>query len=223
MNILIVGGRKKADFLATSLLAKEHRVTIIHDERDYAEFLARKHAKATVICGEGSKSYILEDANIQAMDIVIALTPQDADNLVICQLAKKVYKVDRVFTTVNNPKNVDVFKKLGIQSVISGTYIVAQMIEQMAAVNEIEHVMSLEQGRIVVMEITVGPKYPVIGHTLATIDLPDSSIIGCIVRGVNSIIPKGDTEILAHDKLVVLSTQEVQNRVLHTIAGRTDL
>lgn len=222
MNILIVGGRKKADFLATSLLQKHHRVTIIHDERDYADFLARKHTDATVIYGEGSQPYVLEDANVRTADAVIALTPVDADNLAICQLAKNVFNVKRAFTTVNNPKNVDVFKRLGINSVISGTYIVAQMIEQMAAVSEIASIMSIEQGRIMVMEITVGPKYPVVNRALADIDMPAASIIGCIVRDVQSIIPKGDTIIQAHDKLVILSTQEVQDDVVKVVSGKTN-
>jgi len=103
MNIVMVGGRKKIDFLAKSLLAKKHNVTLIHDNENYCKYLSRTH-DAPVICGDGSKSYILEDANIHGADIVIALTPKDADNLVICQLVKKVYGVKRVFATVSTPK-----------------------------------------------------------------------------------------------------------------------
>lgn len=136
MNIVMVGGRKKIDFLAQSLLAKGHNITMIHDDECYCKFLARTH-DAPVICGDGTKPYLLEDANIEGADIVIALTPKDADNLVICQLARKVYGVKRVFATVSNPKNVEVFKKLGINTVISATYIVAGIIEQMASINEV--------------------------------------------------------------------------------------
>lgn len=222
MNIIMVGGRKKVDFLGRSLLAKKHNVTIIHDDENYCKFLARTHDEATVICGDGSKPYILEDANIQDADVVIALTPKDADNLVICQLAKKVYGVKRALTTVSNPKNVEVFKKLDINSVISATYIAAEMIEQMAAINEIENLVSFEQGKIVVMEIVVKANYPVCGRTLAELEIPEQSIIGCIIRGVSSIIPKGKTQILAGDKLIVLSPPEVQLEMIKIIVGRTE-
>lgn len=219
MNIVMVGGRKKIDFLAKSLLAKKHNITIIHDNESYCKYLSRTH-DAPVICGDGSKSYILEDANIQGADIVIALTPKDADNLVICQLAKKVYGVKRVFATVSNPKNVEVFKKLGINSAISSTYIMAGIIEQMAAIDEIYDFMPIEQGQIVMMEIVVRDHYPVCGKTLAEIDIPEQAIIGCIIRGVSSIIPKGKTIIQADDKLIILSPPQVQREMVKLIVGR---
>lgn len=219
MNIVMVGGRKKIDFLAKSLLAKKHKITLIHDNENYCRYLARTH-NTQVVCGDGSNLYILEDANIQDADIVIALTPNDADNLVICQLAKKVYGVKRVFSTVSNPKNVDVFKKLGINSAISSTYIVAGLIEQMAAIDEICDLMPLEQGIIVVMEIMVRGNYPVCGKNLAALDIPEQAIIGCIVRGFNSIIPKGKTIIQAEDKLIILSPPHVQREIIKLIVGR---
>lgn len=221
MNIVMIGGRRKVDFLAKSLISKKHHITIIHDDENYCKFLSRTH-DATVICGDGSKPYILEDANIQEADIVIALTPKDADNLVICQLAKKVYGVKRAFTTVSNPKNVEVFKKLGIHSVISATYIVAGIIEQMAAINEIENFISFEQGKIVMMEIIVRENYPVCGKTLAEIGIPEQGIIGCILRDVNSIIPRGNTTIQAEDKLIILSPPHIQREIIKLIVGRDD-
>ncbi|MDO0822609.1 potassium channel family protein [Desulfosporosinus nitroreducens] len=179
MNIVLVGGRKKIDFLAKSLLAKKHRITLIHDNENYCKYLSRTH-DAPVICGDGSKSYILEDANIQDADIVIALTPKDTDNLVICQLAQKVYGVKRVFATVSNPKNVEVFKKLGINSAISSTYIMAGIIEQMAAIEEIYDFIPIEQGQIVMMEIVVRSHYPVCGKALAEIDIPDKPSLAAL-------------------------------------------
>lgn len=222
MNIVMVGGRKKVDFLANSLLSKGHHITIIHDDENYCKFLSRTH-DAPVIYGDGSKPYILEDANIEGTDIVIALTPKDADNLVICQLAKKVYGVKRAFATVSNPKNVEVFKTLGINTVISATYIVAGIIEQMAAINEIIDYMPLEQGKIVMLEMIVRDNYPICGKSLGEIDFPEQAIIGCIIRGVNSIIPKGKTKIQADDKLIILSPPQIEREVIKLIVGRDDI
>ncbi len=221
MNILIVGGRKKVDFLARSLLSKGHRVTIVHDNEDYCKYLSRTH-DIPVICGDGSKLDILEEADIHKAKIIITMTPKDADNLVICQIAKKVYGVKRAFATVNNPKNVEVFRKLGINSALSATYIVAGIIEQMAAMDEISNYIPIEQSKVVVMEIMVRDHFPVIGKALSDIKFPEEAIIGCIIRGVDSFIPRGRTIIQADDKLIVLSPPEIQKDIIKQISGRTD-
>ncbi|KUO73415.1 MAG: potassium transporter TrkA [Clostridia bacterium BRH_c25] len=222
MNIVMIGGRRKIDFLAKSLLSKGHGVTMIHDDEEYCKYLSRVH-DAPVIYGDGSKPYILEDANVQGADIVIALTPYDADNLVICQLVKKVYGVKRVFATVSNPKNVEVFKKLGINTAISATYIMTGIIEQMASIAEMTSFIPIEEGKIVVMEIVVRDNSPVCGKSLAEIPIPEQAIIGCIIRGVNSIIPRGKTQIQADDKLIILSPPKIQQKIVKLIVGRDDI
>lgn len=218
MKVILVGGWKKVDFLAKGLLEKKHDVTIIHDDESYCKTLSRHH-DSCVICGDGSKSYVLRDANIDGSDIIIALTPKDADNLVICQMAKKVFGVKKAFAIVANPKNVDVFKNLGINSVISSTYIVAGIIEQMTTLDEINQAIPIEKGAIVVLEMTVKKEYPVCGKTVQEINMPEKSIIGCIIRNVGSIIPKGKTRILADDKLIILSPPNIQKDVIRIVVG----
>jgi len=115
---------------------------------------------------------------------------------------------------------VEVFKKLEINSAISSTNIMAGIIEQMAAIDEIYDFMPIEQGQIVMMEIVVRNIYPVCGKTLAEIDIPEQAIIGCIIRGVSSIIPKGKTQIQADDKLIILSPPQVQREMVKLIVGR---
>lgn len=221
MKIVMAGGYKKADFLARSALSKGHHVTIIHNDENFCRFLSRTH-NAAVICGDASKPYILADANIAGSDIIIALTPKDADNLVICELAHKVYGVKRTLAIVSNPKNVEVFKKLGINAV-SATHIVAGIIEQMATVNEIADLIPLEQGQIVLMELVVRANYPICGKSLMEINMPEQAIIGCIIRDVSSIIPKGKTIIQPDDKLLILSPPQIQKDIIKLIIGRTDI
>ncbi|KAJ53740.1 trk system potassium uptake protein TrkA [Clostridium tetanomorphum] len=222
MNILIVGGWKKADFLLNSLLSKKHKVTVIHDNYEYCKILSRKY-DAPIICGDGSKQYILEEAKIYNADIIIAMTPKDADNLVICQLAKNVYGIKRTFATVANPKNVEVFKKLGVDTVVSATYIMAGIIEQIATVEEISNFIPLEGGKIVLMEIIIKSEYPICNKSITEIKFPEKAIIGFIIRGVNSIIPKGKTKILKNDKLIVLSPPNVQKEVIKLVVGSNGL
>lgn len=219
MKIVIVGGWKKVDFLAKSLLSKGHEVTMIHDDEGYCKVLSRNH-NAAVISGDGSMPHILEDANIEQADIVIALTPVDADNLVICQLAKKVYGVKKAFATVGNPKNVEVFKKLGINSVISSTHIVSGIIEQMSSFNEILSAIPIEEGKIVILELEVKENYDVCGKTIAKLGISENAIIGCILRKTGTIIPNGKTKIQQDDKLIILSPPHIQNDLIQLLIGR---
>lgn len=221
MNILIVGGRKKADFLLKSLITKNHNVTVIHDDYKYCEALSRKY-DASVICGDASKNYILEEANISDIDILITMTPKDADNLVICQLAKKIYRVKKALTTVSNPKNAELFKRLGIDNAVSSTCVVSDMIEKMATVNDIYDILPIENGQVSIMEISIRSSYPVCNKLIKNINFSHDAIIGCIVRGSNSIIPKGNTKILQDDKLMIISYSQEQEDIISAIVEGED-
>lgn len=218
MNIVIVGGGKKVDFLAGSLIGKKHSLTIINKDVRDCKYLARTHG-AQVVHGDGSKPFILEDAGVMGFDLMIALTPRDADNLVICQLAKKVFGIRRAFATVTNPKNVEVFKKLGINTVVSATYILAGIIEQMASVDEVVNYLPIEDGKVQLLEVAVNGKYGICGKQVADLGFPEDAIIGCIIRGGNVIIPNGRTEIRSDDKLVILTNASSQPKVMESLIG----
>lgn len=222
MKIAIVGGGKKVDFLAKSLLNKGHQLTIINDSESDCKCFARTH-DARVVCGDGSKPFILEDAGVSGYDLMIALTPKDADNLVICQLAKKSFGIKRAFSVVSNPVNVDVFKMLGINTVVSATYILAMTIEQMAFVDQLSNYLPLENGKVQLLEIYVQKEYGISGKQISELDFPQDAIIGCIIRGGNMIIPNGRTEIRSDDKLIILTNSESQSKVLDSLVGGDNL
>jgi trk system potassium uptake protein TrkA len=199
-------------------MSKGHELTIINKNAYDCKLLARTH-KANVICGDGSKPYILEDAEVAGFDLMIALTPQDADNLVICKLAKQAYGIKRAFATVSNPENVEVFKKLGINTVVSATYILSGIIEQMASVDQLANYLPLENGKVQLLEIPVKKEYGISGIQIADVGFTDDAIVGCIIRGGNVIIPKGRTEIRTDDKLIILTTSDSQSKVLECLLG----
>ena len=137
MNIAIVGCGKKVVFLIDSLLHERHNLTVINHIKDECVEFSRIFDNVTVIHGDGSKPFILREAEVENCDLVIAITNTDADNLVICQLAKKVFGVKRAFATVNDPTNVAVFKQLGINTAVSATRVMAEIIGQMASVDDV--------------------------------------------------------------------------------------
>jgi len=207
-KVVIVGGRKKARFLTQSFLKKNMDVTIINDSEMFCEELVHEFPQATIACADGTKPFIFEDLSIESSDYLIALMPNDADNLIASQIAKHQFKVKKVFCTVNNPINVEIFKKLGVSNVISSTYIVSNMIEQLVVLEKIENYVPIESGKIGLFEVIVSSKAYVCSKAIMDIHLPKQAIIACIIRHGESIIPKGDTIVLSNDKCIVLASEQ---------------
>ena len=129
MRVAIAGGRSRTDFLVESLVVDGNEVVVINGDRTWCEHMSARHG-VPVVCGDATKRYVLDDADIEGFDLVIALSDSDADNLVICQMAQRYFDIERQVCTVSDPRNVVVFKKLGVSSVISATHTVARLIEE---------------------------------------------------------------------------------------------
>lgn len=221
MNIIIVGGGKQVHFLTKSFISKGYNVTIINNDERYCRKLARMH-KANIVLGDGTKPYILEDAGAAYSAMVIALTTDDPDNLVICQIAEKMFKVQKTFAMVNDPKNIDIFRKLGVQNVISTADIISSFIEQKISIDDITNLFPIEEGKVTAMEIEINKQFPIVNKSLSQITLPKDTIVGCIIRGKEAIIPRGDTIIKEQDKLIILCLPMIQSETLKVIRGRID-
>ena len=213
-RVVVVGGRKKADYIVSSLLKRKMSVTVINDTEDFCLEMSLKYLYDIVACGDGTKPFLYEDLHIENADIFIAMMPSDADNLVAAQMAKEQFSVQRVFCTVSNPGNVEMFKKLGIKNVISSTYIVSKMIEQLASIKEIDNYLPLENGKVAVLELKIEEDSKVSNKKLNQLTLPKESIIACIIRKTQTIIPNGDTVLMAYDKCVVVVNEKSKDEVI---------
>jgi len=218
VKILVADGRSEADFLIASLLRKKHRLTVVNSDRDYCKYLAATH-DIPVINGDASKQYILDEAGIDGFDLVVALSPDDATNLVICQTAKRLYGVHKAVAIVSNPNSVEIFKELGINSAISSAHLVASSIEQASNIEKLSNSLSMAQGMVEVMEIVIGETSPVCGKKLTDLDFAADLNISCIVRGTEFLIPRGGTEINVGDRLVVVTTAAKKTRVFELLTG----
>ncbi len=213
MKIIVAGGRSKADFLIGSLLEKRHEVTVINDEETYCRYLSEKY-NIPVVVGNPCKQYVLEEAEIDHADILIALRPNDPDNLAICQTAKKIFHVKRVVATVSNPRNVSVFKKLGVNTAISATYTIAKIIEQASTIENLVNSLSIEHENIVLSELLLTRNCVAVNKKLKGLSIPQNVIICCILRNVDMIVPNGETVLQEHDKLLLLCPTAMQEQVL---------
>lgn len=203
-NVLLIGGRSKAAAMAGSLLERGYNVTAINST--YEDCLALAAIKGlTVIHGDGTRPYVLDEAGASDCDIAIALSSKDADNLVACKLCKNEFGIKKTVSLVGDPKKTEFFSKMGVDRVVCAVSAVTGIIQQQAFIDEMTNVVSIGMGRVQIVEVQINGESPVEGKKLWEITLPKESIVGCILRGDETLIPRGDTRILAGDTLVVLA------------------
>ncbi|WP_028322466.1 potassium channel family protein [Desulfatiglans anilini] len=221
MKVLIVGGGNTLYFLCRSLLAKDHEIVIINRDPSECIQLARDLAAATVVCGDGSTMKILEEAGAMEADAVLAVTPNDQDNLVICQLASLQFDVPKAVALANDPDNAEAFRRLGV-SAFSTTNIVSSLIEQWASLEHILNLIPVGEGRVNVTEIILEEDAPVAGKYLKEIELPENALIAVLIRHNRPTIPRGENDLQAGDRLVVITMPENHRPVMKALTGKPD-
>jgi trk system potassium uptake protein TrkA len=217
MKVLIAGGGKTLYFLCRNFTAKGYEVVIINRNPEECVRLARQ-LSATVVCGDGSDAGILKDAGAMGADAVLAITPFDQDNLVICQLASLKFGVPRTVALANDPDNAEMFEKLGVSS-FSTTRIVGSLIEQKASMEQILNLLPVGEGRVNVTEIVLDANSPVAGKLLKDIHLPANALIAVVIRDNQPIVPRGANDLRAGDRVVLITLPENHGPVLKTITG----
>ena len=218
MKIILIGGSKLAYFLAKQFASKNYYTTIINPDWEEARNLAR-NLKATVIHGEGSNPAILAEANAYQADVLLSLTTRDEDNLIACQIAQREYGVPRTIALVNDPENQQIFEKLGISVAFSATQIIANLIEQQTATGDIQNLLPIAEGKVNVTEIALEPNNPIVNRTIDDIKLPEGTLIACILRQGEVIVPSGENMLQALDRLVVIGQPESYGQMMRLLCN----
>jgi len=217
MKVIIVGGGKTLFFLCRNFTAKGYQVVIINRDKDECVQLSRQ-LSAMVVCGDGSDAGILKEAGAMGADAILAITPNDQDNLVICQLASLKFDVPRAIALANDPDNTEIFEKLGV-SAFSTTQIVGSLIEQRASLEQILNLLPVGEGRVNVTEIVLGSDSPVVGKMLKDIDLPENALIAVVIRDNQPMVPRGGNDLQAGDRVVLITLPENHGPVLKALTG----
>ncbi|MBN1907757.1 MAG: TrkA family potassium uptake protein [Deltaproteobacteria bacterium] len=217
MKVLIIGNGKTIYFLSRKFISQGHNVVIINRDKEECIQLARQ-LKARIICGDGSDSEILKDAGAMGADAVLAITPDDQDNLVICQLASIKFGVSRTIALANDPDNAEVFEKLGITG-FSITQIVGSLIEQRASLEQITNLLPVGEGRVNVTEVIINDDSPVAGRALKDIRLPENSLVAVIIRNDMPIVPNGSNDLKPDDRIIIITLPENHGTVIKILTG----
>src|SRR5688572_18234439 len=204
MYVLIVGGGKVGLNLTRELVAKGHEVTLIEGDRSLYLRIEQELEHA-VQYGDGTELWVLERAGIQRADLVVAVTGDDEDNILICQVAKEKYLCERIIARCNNPRNLQHFKLLGIQPAVSATDLILNLIEHEVPGHGLVHLLDLPDEKLEIIEVEVSVGAPAAGRQVADIALPDGSlIISVLPRGKAGFVPKPDTVIAPGDEVLVV-------------------
>lgn len=218
MRIIIIGGSQTVYFLARQFVRRHYHVTVINKDAGRSREIAQQ-TKATVVLGDGTDVQRLEEAGAREADVVLALTHHDQDNLIACQIAHKMFGVPRTIALVNDPDNEAVFRQLGVDVAFSATRIIGSMLDQETAFEEMTDLIPMARGRINVTELHLNATSPAVGKTLLELELSEYSLIACVIRGDQVIVPRGATRLQVDDQLILVTHPESGNNDLKILCG----
>jgi len=210
--IIIAGGGKVGWNLARELIEKGHEVTLLeNDRRRY--LVVEQELEHAVQYGDASELWVLERAGIQRGDLVIAVTGDDEDNILICQMARDKYEVERIVARVNNPRNLDHFKELGIEPAVSATDLILRLIEHEVPEYGLVQLLALEEEHLEIIEVEVGKGSRAAGSRIQDVSLPDGSLIISVLRGGTGFVPKADSMIESGDQVMLILDPGLESQI----------
>jgi trk system potassium uptake protein TrkA len=217
MYVVICGGGKVGWNLARELIEKNHEVTLIEqDRRRY--LIIEEELEHAVQYGDSTELWILERAGIQRADLVIAVTGDDEDNILICQIAKEKYLCERTISRVNNPRNMQHFELLGIQPAVSATDLILRLIEHEVPQYGLVHLLDLPAERLEIIEIEVTTGAPAASKRVDEIAIPDGSLIISVLRNGEGFVPKAETVIEAGDEVLLVLDPGLEEEITRQFA-----
>ncbi|MFY9233393.1 MAG: TrkA family potassium uptake protein [Fimbriimonadaceae bacterium] len=204
MYMILVGGGNVGLHLAKRLLANDHEILLMEKNPMQAQRLSALLGEENVMLGDGCEMAVQKQAGFGRADVVIAITGEDEDNLVVCQLAKVVWNVDRVLARVNDPSHQEVFKQIGIDDTVSATGIIHNLLEQQIMPDVVLPIGALGRGNIEVVEVQLSSRSPVAGKLVRDVAMPPMTNIVWLLREDQGLTVAGDTRLMAGDMVVAL-------------------
>lgn len=221
MYIVIIGAGRIGFNLAQKLIQDKHTVVVIEKDKARCEGISQ-NLDAMVINGDGCEPKYLEDAEIGRADVVAAVTADDEDNLVVCQIAKEVFGIRRTVARVNNPRNEHIFTELGVDVPVNATTIIAKIIEEEASFEDFITLMTFKRGKLALVRVDLISDSPVIGKCVKDVTFPENSVLLSIIRGENIIVPKGDSILKKGDDVIALTSIENEQQLLDVLVGKVE-
>jgi trk system potassium uptake protein TrkA len=204
MYAIIAGGGKVGFFLGRELIEHGHEVLIIEQNAERAEFIANELGNV-VLRGNADEASTLAEAGAERADVVIAVTGDDEDNLVLLQVAKRRFGTRRTIARINDPRNENLFRMLGIDATVNGTLVMLSVLEQEIPQANLVPLLRLRNTDVEVVEAVVDSRSRVAGLPMSQIPLPPESTIAVVIRDGAAFFPNGSTVLQPGDEVVALT------------------
>jgi trk system potassium uptake protein TrkA len=212
MYVIVVGGGKVGYYLTKTLLSEAYEVLLIEKSQEKVDTFSERFG-AVVVAGDGAEASTLAAAGAARADVVIAVTGDDEDNLVICQMAKQKFHVGRTIARVNNPKNEQLFRTLGIDVTVSQTNYILHLIEQSIPDHSFVHLLSLQHEDLMIVDAKIHDSSPVAHRAIGEISLPPNCIIAAVTRGAQLLIPAPTTELIPGDDVIAIAHRDREDEL----------
>jgi trk system potassium uptake protein TrkA len=201
--IIIVGAGKVGWNLARELIEKGSEVTLIESNRE-RYLTVEQELEHNIQYGDASELWVLERAGISRADMVIAVTGDDEDNMLICQVAKEKYLVDRIIARVNNPRNRDHFELLGIKPLVSATDLILRLIEHEVPEYGLVHLLDLPEQRLEIIEMELPENSKAAGKRVGDLSMPEGSLLISVLREDSGFVPNSETVLQEGDEILAV-------------------
>ncbi len=210
MYVIVVGGGRVGYYLTKALLDEKHEVVLVEKDSSICDAI-NDELGSVCIRGDGSEVAVLSDIGTSRADMLIAVTGDDEDNLVACQLAKHRFKVPRTVARVVNPKNANLFKRLGIDITVVSTNVILENIEAEVPTHPLTHLLSIGDRGLEIVDIRIMPESHVAGKAIKQVSLPSGAVLSLIIRkGVRPFVPTGETILQAEDRVIAATPAEAE-------------
>jgi trk system potassium uptake protein TrkA len=219
MYIVVIGGGRVGYYLTKALLNEGHEVLVVEKDAAVCEEINEELGSIT-LRGDGCEASILSEAGVQRADLLVAVTGEDEDNLVSCQVCKYKFNVPRTIARIRNPQNETLFKMLGIDVTISSTNVILEHIEEDLPTHSLTHLLTIEEVGKEIVEIKVPKEATAAGKALNRLAIPESSKLILIIHedGTN-VIPGPETFINAGDRIIAVTTHETEEELRDNLLG----
>ena len=212
MYILIVGGGKVGSNLTSTLMKMGHEVTLVEGDRDRYALLEEKF-EHVVRPGDATELFVLERAGVERADLVVAVTGDDEDNIIVCQVAKEKYGVPKAIARVNDPRNQQHFEMVGINLLVSATRTILALIEHELPQHELVTLIDLRRENLEIVEFAIDPGSPAAGTAVRNLRLPDQSRLISVTRDGRAEIAIGETQLAPGDLVMAILEPDVEDEL----------
>ena len=219
MYIIIVGGGRLGYNLLKALLNEGHEVLVLEKDARICKTITDELGS---VCfrGDGCEAATLAEVGTGRADMVVAVTGDDEDNLVSCQVAKHKHNVPRTIARIRNPQNAALFKKLGVDVTVSTTDIILEAIEREVPTHTVTQLFTIEEKGLVIVDVKISPESTTVGKAVKELYLPKESKLALIIPGQGSAyVPTANTVLLAGDQIIAVTTPDSKEALRATLGG----